>query len=156
MKALTVWQPWTSLIMAGAKPYEFRGWSPPPAMVGQRIVLHAGARPVRKAEVAELIQRLRGGLRSRTGLLPEVALPLLERWLEEPTLLPLASGLGTAVLGQARSARAFFGNDSANDSDRDEHFNLAWPLTDVRAFAHPIPCRGAQGFWTWPAELGHA
>jgi len=26
MKALTIWQPWASLIMAGYKPYEFRGW----------------------------------------------------------------------------------------------------------------------------------
>jgi hypothetical protein len=24
MKALTIWQPWASLIMIGAKPYEFR------------------------------------------------------------------------------------------------------------------------------------
>ena len=24
MKALTIWQPWASLIMVGAKPYEFR------------------------------------------------------------------------------------------------------------------------------------
>lgn len=26
MKALTVWQPWASLIIMGAKPYEFRKW----------------------------------------------------------------------------------------------------------------------------------
>jgi hypothetical protein len=48
MKARTIWQPWASLIMIGAKPYEFRGRSylayidhPLP---GERIGIHAGAR----------------------------------------------------------------------------------------------------------------
>ena len=56
MKALTIWQPWASLIMIGAKPYEFRGRSylayinhPQP---GERMAIHAGARPVRPTEVA--------------------------------------------------------------------------------------------------------
>lgn len=26
MKALTIYQPWASLVMIGAKPHEFRGW----------------------------------------------------------------------------------------------------------------------------------
>ena len=55
MKALTIWQPWASLIIAGVKPYEFRGWYPPASIIGRRIAIHAGARPVRKAEIAELI-----------------------------------------------------------------------------------------------------
>jgi hypothetical protein len=146
LKALTVWQPWASLIMASAKPFEFRGWAPPASMTGQRIVIHAGSRPVKKTEIAELLLKLSGGDRNHTGLVPEIALPLLERWHTAPASLPLASGLGTATLGQARSARAFFGNDSS----RDEHFNLAWPLTEIRPFDHPVPARGAQGFWVWP------
>jgi hypothetical protein len=27
MKALTIYQPWASLVMIGAKPYEFRRWA---------------------------------------------------------------------------------------------------------------------------------
>jgi hypothetical protein len=38
MKALTIWQPWASLIMAGCKPYEFRRWAAPQRLVGQRLV----------------------------------------------------------------------------------------------------------------------
>ena len=48
MKALTIWQPWASLIAMGAKPYEFRGWKPPKSLIGQRLAIHAGARPVKK------------------------------------------------------------------------------------------------------------
>ena len=54
MKALTIWQPWASLIMAGAKPYEFRGWRAPRSIIGQRIVIHAAARKVDRVEVFNL------------------------------------------------------------------------------------------------------
>ncbi len=59
MKALTIWQPWASLIVAGAKPFEFRGWRAPRSLIGQRIVIHAGATKVAQAEVVELFITLR-------------------------------------------------------------------------------------------------
>ena len=55
MKALTIWQPWASLIIAGAKPFEFRGWRPPASLIGQRIVIHAAARKIDKALEAQYI-----------------------------------------------------------------------------------------------------
>ena len=57
MKALTIWQPWASLVMIGAKPYEFRRWDyrdRSPALEGQRIVIHAGARPIKEIEVDDI------------------------------------------------------------------------------------------------------
>jgi ASCH domain. len=54
MKALTIWQPWASLIIAGAKPYEFRGWRAPRSLIGQRIVIHAAARKIDMEEVGNL------------------------------------------------------------------------------------------------------
>ena len=51
VKALTIWQPWATLIMIGAKPHEFRGYPAPRFVRNQRIVIHAGARPVKPAEV---------------------------------------------------------------------------------------------------------
>ncbi len=52
IRAVTIWQPWASLIIIGAKPYEFRYRSylayinhPQP---GERIAIHAGVRPVKR------------------------------------------------------------------------------------------------------------
>jgi hypothetical protein len=46
-ESLTIWQPWASLIMIGAKPYEFRGRSylryPNRREPGERVAIHAGA-----------------------------------------------------------------------------------------------------------------
>lgn len=42
MKALTIKQPWASLIMSGAKKIENRSWAPPATLIDQRLVIHAG------------------------------------------------------------------------------------------------------------------
>lgn len=41
MKAISLWQPWASLIACGVKPYETRHWAPPRELIGQRIAIHA-------------------------------------------------------------------------------------------------------------------
>lgn len=43
MRALTVKQPWASLIASGEKIIENRSWRPPAALIGERIAIHAGA-----------------------------------------------------------------------------------------------------------------
>ena len=45
MKALTIWQPWASLLVSGQKKYETRSWAT--AYRGP-IAIHAAMRPVRR------------------------------------------------------------------------------------------------------------
>lgn len=159
MKALTVWQPWASLIVGGAKPYEFRGWRAPRSMIGQRIVIHAATKKIDRDELNDMLMVL--ALRDRsdeiarsaaeTCLLPEAAIPILNQALEG--LLPMACGLGSAIVGEPRNGldiAAEFGVPRANDSVRDEHANWGWPMLAIEVWPEPIPMRGAQGFWTWP------
>jgi hypothetical protein len=111
MKALTVWQPWASFIVLGAKPYEFREWdyrTRYPNLEGQRIVIHAAARAVVPAEIHDIIARCRGG---NSSLDPKIALPICDRLLGAykcQGVLPMSSGLGTALLGKARDVNALF------------------------------------------------
>lgn len=157
MKAITFWQPWASLIMVGAKPFEFRSKSYLHYLnaprIGERIVIHAGARPVKPAEVDDLLARLMLCPRS-TALVPDVASQVLEkcRAAAKYQALPLACGLGTATLGTPRNAGALL--QGVADSDRqaanEEDYNWAWPLGDIVRFDAPVPMRGAQGFWQWP------
>lgn len=151
MKALTIWQPWASLIIIGAKPFEFRGWRPPARLIGERIVIHAAARKADFHECRYLLQRLEAGgdEAAETCLRPDLAVPLLAGCAAE---LPLACGLGTAVIGEPRGGGDVardFGVSWANDSDRNEHANWGWPMLDIERWDRPIPMRGAQGLWTW-------
>lgn len=163
MKALTIWQPWASLIVAGAKPYEFRGWRAPRSLIGQRIVIHAAARKMNPTEVMALFVALRDRgtsehlrfLAAETCLYPEKALPILARaWSPgEEGPLPMSAGLGTAILGEPRDGLEIaeeFGVPRANGSDRDEHANWGWPMLEVERWDFPVPMRGKQGFWNWP------
>jgi hypothetical protein len=156
MRALTIWQPWSSLIMIGAKPYEFRRWdyrTRERSLAGQRIVIHAGARPIKPAEVLDIQHRLRDG---DSSLVPAIAAPLIARLLAAHKcqgILPLAVGLGTAILGTPKDVNRLF---KARDSNRIDHHMWAWPLTDIRAFPEPIPMRGMQGFWEFPMKVESA
>ncbi len=155
MKAITLWQPWASLIMVEAKPWEFRGWNYVARKVGvkpgDRIGIHAGARPIRPNEIADLLARL-DDANNTTGLIAEKARPLLERIYAAHKcrgVVEMSAILGTAVIGPPRLSAEVKPEWAAliADSDRLEHCNWAWPMTDVRPLAEPIPGRGAQGFF---------
>lgn len=155
MKALTIWQPWGSLIMIGAKPNEFRERSYfdyiGPPKVWERIVIHAGARPIKQEEVQRLLADcLDGG--GHTGLITELAIPFLKRLMQAHKcrgVIPVGCGLGTAVIGQPIRADALYGGLLPHDSDRGD-FNWAWPLSDVEVWEEPIRVPGGRGFWKWP------
>jgi hypothetical protein len=151
--ALTIWQPWATLIAVGAKPYEFRSWAAPRAMQGRRIAIHAGARPTRKAEVRELLLQLHSLSWRQTGLIRDIAIATLEPILSAPGALPLRSVLCLATLGtpiRDTDLEGALGTGGLiNDSDRDAHTNWGWPLTDIEVLRPFVPATGAQGFWTW-------
>lgn len=158
MKALTIWQPWASLIAIEAKPYEFRGWPAPRSIRGQRIAIHAGARHVSKVEVRALLMKLNGREPWLVSLIRDKALPLLELLSHSPGAAPLASIVATAVVAdcvRADKVAVEFGYAAQNDSDRQEHFNWAWKLTDVQPLRPIVPAKGMQGLWDWkpPAEI---
>lgn len=150
MPALTIWQPWASLIMAGVKPYEFRQWKAPRG--SRRIAIHAGARKVRREEIAGILLVLRLPARWTQGLLPG-AEALLERWHAAPGSLPLGAVLGTAFLSSAEPATRVmhrFGGPPAEDLLGQ---GWAWPLSDVRPWPAPVPAKGAQGLWLWSGAV---
>lgn len=150
MKALTVWQPWASLIMAGFKPYEFRGWPAPRSVVGQRIVIHAGGRALKKTEVRDLINQLAAS--AFCGGLKIDAVTFLEDVLMDRRTLPRAAGLGTVLLGEPKQSCDLWPDhfEGLSDSDRREHSNWAWPVSEIEPFEPIVPIKGHQGFWHWP------
>ena len=50
MKAITLWQPWASLIAVLLKISETRSWPVPASMIGRRIAIHAAVRLPRLQE----------------------------------------------------------------------------------------------------------
>lgn len=48
MKAITIKQPWASLIVSGLKDIENRTWSCPKKYLGKRVLIHAAKTSVKK------------------------------------------------------------------------------------------------------------
>lgn len=146
MKALTIWQPWASLIIGGWKPREFRHWSAPAAIVGQRIGVHAAKRPMKDQELRDIMDYVCSADGVRDGIDPR-CMDLLERVWRREEELPMSAVLGTALLGTPvvpphrlpalgePPGRPIYG----------------WPMLDVDKWPEPVPMKGAQGFWSMPA-----
>ncbi len=156
--ALTIWQPWATLIMAGAKPFEFRGWCAPRSYWGRRVAIHAGARPMRRGELQELEAKLLSDRWAETGLKRSLALDIIERAERAPREFPRSAVLCLATLGRpVRDAELAeqLGVPSVNDSDRGEHSNWGWPLTNIEPLTPYVPARGRQGWWMWTRSEAH-
>lgn len=128
IKALSLWQPWATLVARGLKARETRHWA-----VDYRgpIAIHA-AKTLDLAGAPELL--CQAGLGAR--------------WWDE---CPLGAVVAVARLkGCARAddvvdllsrAERAAGNYAAG--------RFAWRLDDVRALADPIPLAGRQGLFNW-------
>ncbi|MCE5264312.1 MAG: ASCH domain-containing protein [Deltaproteobacteria bacterium] len=130
MKALTIWQPWASLIVRGPKRIENRSWVPPRWLIGQRIGIHAGKKAV-----------------AVDGLMM-AEYPELAELLRDP--LPLGALVGSAIVA---------GVETGAGPRKDDRFfegPAGWILEDVVPLPDPIPMRGAQGLWDLPDDAASA
>ena len=129
MRALTIWQPWASMIANGRKPVENRTWKPRAGelRVGDVFAIHAGkTHDYESWVVARAIVRALGHQYEPFGLTARNA--------------PYGALVGVATLDEVR--------DSPRDRDPWWCGPVGWYLRDARALAQPIECRGGQGLWT--------
>ena len=138
MKAISLHQPWASLIAEGIKIIETRDWAPPHALVGQRIAIHATKR---KPDSDMVLWRP------------------LANWS-----VPRGAIVATAVLRKAvkvdrvRDGDAYFYEGSVPmDSYGDfSPGRWLWMLEDIERIDPPVPAVGHQGFWNWDMLLADA
>jgi hypothetical protein len=155
MPAITLWQPWASLIAHGAKRYETRHWPPPARLIGRRIAIHAAARPVPRDFDAALAQAVGSALgRSdwRRALPFGAVVCTVVMTGGYRVGAPCASdgaAIDAAVPGSAPLAA--LATDPFGYYARGR---WAWALDDVALLDPAIPAKGRQGWWHWRAAGG--
>lgn len=124
MKALSLTQPWATLVVTGRKRVETRSW---PTSIRERIAIHASkAMPAYAREAA-----------IEFGLDPD-ALP-------RGAIVGQVSLAGCEPTNEARphvSEEELWFGDFADG-------RFAWYLVSPTVELRPIPARGALGFWDW-------
>ena len=141
LKALTLHQPWASLIALGAKRIETRNWRPPVALIGQRLAIHAGKKIVKLP--SGTYEHYNQAVMRRLG----------NDW---PDTIPTGAVVAIATIQRARQVRS-----SCDLPDGDEflfgeygYLRWMWELSNVTVLDPPVPIRGRQGIWNWhPPEL---
>lgn len=142
MKALSLWQPWASLVAIGEKRYETRGWTTnyrgplaihataklPPLWLGASRHLFAF-----HTEVADVFNLRLNSVESKIRSLPMGCVLCIAR-LEsvEPV---------EAVREILCQREKIFGNY--------EDGRYAWGLEVVKLFDVPIPAKGNRMLWNW-------
>lgn len=136
MKAISLWQPWASLVVHGEKRIETRAWAPPKSLVGKRIAIHA----------AKLTRF--DALMSQP---PFIGLIDAE--------LPHGAIVGTVKLSSCIRMTPTNIVDFARRKPLEVQLGdwqpgrYAWVLRDPRPFAEPVPWRGSQGFFNVDSDL---
>ena len=148
MKAITVWQPWGSLISFGEKEYETRGWK---TNYRGPLAIHAAQKidkeiccyqPFNSALFRNDINAL--------DMLPIGAIICICNLVDclEITGRTKVQGVtvGAALVNGEKIIR---GNELAFGDYTPGRF--AWKLKDVHQLKEPIPTKGAQQLWNWDA-----
>ena len=145
MKALTLTQPWATLVAISAKRIETRSWSTP---YRGPLAIHAAKtmkRWDRELCAEEPFARYLSGVPNndyRLALGAIVATAALCAVLRINSFDDLKLRLG--ALGIAEHEEAF-GDYSPG--------RFAWILADVRPIVPCVPASGALGLWEWPVSL---
>lgn len=136
MKALSLWQPWATLIAIEAKRFETRGWS---TSYRGPLAIHATAKPIARSDVTPAI----GKALYAAGYDTIESLPLRAI----VCVVDLVEILPTATAPQS----PFFVGDEREFGDYGPH-RFAWRLENVRRIDN-LRYQGAQGLWDIPDLL---
>lgn len=144
MKAITIIQPWATLIAIGEKRFETRSWR---THYRGEFAIHAGKQVNRNACEN-----------------PEVKAALARHGYTVGNL-PLGAVVATCQLTGCHKVNGIKGKTAASIGDDHriiEGFELtfgwydfgryAWELQDVRRLPDPIPAKGQQGLWNWEGQ----
>lgn len=135
MRALSLWDPWASLVAIEAKRYETRSWA---TSYRGPIAIHSTKKFDEEDRSICLCEPFRSAL--------------VAGGIDTPEQLPRMAIIAVGrLVGIARAE-----DERASLSEQERAFGdysdgrFAWAFADVRRLPEPIPCSGLQGLWTVP------
>lgn len=145
MKALTVRQPWASLIVAGVKDVENRTWSLHPDYHYRPLAIHAALKYDHQGWLDAMRPCMESGAASPMALLLTTS---TNADVQRQSGAPRGVLLGTVEVIGCHQSRTCEGECSRWADDDPDVWH--WTLRDPRALAEPLEWKGRQGLWTVP------
>ncbi len=146
LPALSVWQPWASLLAFRVKRYETRSWAPSPSLIGRQLAICA-------SKTTQGMDSFAGEEDGPESLRVQ-GLRVLRQTGVDLHHLPLGMVVGVGVLAEVVPTQ---GDGRPSITPLEESLGdwsagrTAWRLDDVHALDQPIPVLGRQGLFTLDA-----
>ncbi|MCY4428902.1 MAG: ASCH domain-containing protein [Rhodospirillales bacterium] len=152
MRAITLHEPWATMIADGTKTYETRHWAPPSTLYGRRIAIHAG-RTV-DVDAVDLFDYDLGAMYENAGKFACTAVLSHAFRVKSYKLLVRRHRRHYVVTtGEVRGGVEVPPTMTADRYGDWSKGRWIWALIDVRALDERIPCHGQQGFWNVPEDI---
>ncbi len=152
MKAISIWEPWASLIACGAKHWETRSW--PTSYRGPLLICAS-----KKGLPAYELQRLLSTWEFQGGLAPLVGKPLdlsTKTW-SGVKLEHLQFGMAVAIckLADCRPTGSLTQDEIGTNRPFGDFWpgHFAWQLKNIFRIEKPFPVHGRQGLFDVPNDL---
>jgi hypothetical protein len=138
VRALTLTQPWASLVACGAKRVETRSWS---TRYHGPLAIHAARAFPPSARAA--------------CLRPSIARALVDAGLPGADDLPLGVVLAVCRLTACRLIAGAADRPPPPESEFGDYTTgrFAWLLDAVHPLPHPVAARGRLGLWEWDGGM---
>lgn len=139
VKAITVWQPWATLLATGQKHNETRSWK---TSYRGEILIHAAKT-------------------DHSGILLHIPMEELKHFQDAGVVNKLPTG---AIIGKASLVDCFQIDEAYRRKLQRENpaelafgdytiGRYAWVMADAILFNKPIPAKGKQGLWNWEGGI---
>lgn len=146
MKAITIWQPWASLLACGAKQYETRSWA---TSYRGPIAIHAAKKNVLDTLAlipAQVKDEMKKHIEAMVGVKCEnLPTGVVIATAELVNVWHIAQHPGTNI---PRLGDYFVSRKEAALGDWTPG-RYAWELANVKVLPEPIPIKRKQGLWNW-------
>ena len=139
MKALTLFDPWATLVVLGAKQYETRSW---PTSHRGPLAIHVSKKWDTELQAQGWQEPFYSAALGRADF--GVATGCIIGMVDIQGIFPTSSWQCESSLELTEKERAF-GSFSPG--------RWAWRLYNPRRLATPIPCTGHQGIWNVPPDI---
>lgn len=139
VKAITVWQPWATLLATGQKHNETRSWK---TSYRGEILIHAAKT-------------------DHSGILLHIPMEELKHFQDAGVVNKLPTG---AIIGKVNLVDCFQIDEAYRRKLQRENpaelafgdytiGRYAWVMADAILFNKPIPAKGKQGLWNWEGGI---
>lgn len=153
MKAITIKQPWASLIVHGIKDIENRTWACPKKYLGKRVLIHASAKPDREPymifsdaqadTIDNCVMDVCGYYKLTGSIIGSVE--IVDCVINHPSIWAEKTENYTVGINP-KNHENIIGNKVVYN----------WVLANPVLFKQPIPAKGKLSFWEYDGLLAQA